>query len=840
MSQNKRNFLQIIRENYGETTQHHLSSWMTLAKQYYKTASHVDFLIECRRHDILPKHLEQLHASFKHIDLQSKWATNKLKRIINSLKKSILNIEIKDQHFHLALIRRRLNSIESELECILPTEILQTFYDTQQIKLSKFYFDHVSQKQKKMSNLVKVNDNVDFDFTDLTNTWFKNLTEIDIPRDVIEVASLGNKFNFTKPNIQKNDIINVVKNVENSLYNFDPQTQNKIRHIITDSISTQQKANKKMKHINKFEKDLTEKLERTSTFLNENNDIFFTPADKGNVTVALKRNDYIQKVELLLSDEDTYKIFKNNPLPKVINQLKDICNRWKTKKYISYQCFKRIFLTSANLARAYALPKIHKQGNPFRLIVSAIGSPLYHFSKLMQIILSKTLDSEPSFSLKNSNQFHCSINNFVVPQDHCLISLDVTALFTNIPNELVIEGIKKRWPTIAKFTDVPISEMITAINLILNSTFFTFNEKTYQQVDGSPMGSPVSPPFSEIVLRDLENECLKKLPFKVHKYYRYVDDVFCIVPKDQIDTILDVFNNYHPRLSFTHEIEVDGKISFLDLNIIRSEKNKIFTNWYRKPTYSGRVLHFKSHHPTHQKRAMVFGLVDKAISLSHPSFHTENIKIIKNILLNNKYPMSFINKYTSQRIKMLKNRTNPSPAPSPPSPSTIPSPTTTSPSDKKFIVAPFHTSLNKKLTSSLKHLGINVINKISNKLNTIVKKGKDKLPKTRNHEVIYKINCNDCDKSYIGQTYRALEIRVKEHQNNIRQSRDKYNVISEHRTNTGHDMKWDNYQILDRDAHWYRRNISEMLHIKSTNNTLNRQIDTEKLNKIYDKILYSK
>ena len=53
-------------------------------------------------------------------------------------------------------------------------------------------------------------------------------------------------------------------------------------------------------------------------------------------------------------------------------------------------------------------------------------------------------------------------------------------------------------------------------------------------------------------------------------------------------------------------------------------------------------------------------------------------------------------------------------------------------------------------------------------------------------------------------------------------------------------MKWDSYQILDSDTHWYRRNISEMLHIKSTNNTLNKQIDTEKLNKIYDKILYNK
>ena len=64
-------------------------------------------------------------------------------------------------------------------------------------------------------------------------------------------------------------------------------------------------------------------------------------------------------------------------------------------------------------------------------------------------------------------------------------------------------------------------------------------------------------------------------------------------------------------------------------------------------------------------------------------------------------------------------------------------------------------------------------------------------------------------------------------------------MISEHRVVTGHDMKWDKCQILDHEPHWRRRNISEMLHIKSTKNTLNRQVDTEKLNKIYDKILGS-
>jgi len=37
-----------------------------------------------------------------------------------------------------------------------------------------------------------------------------------------------------------------------------------------------------------------------------------------------------------------------------------------------------------------------------------------------------------------------------------------------------------------------------------------------------------------------------------------------------------------------------------------------------------------------------------------------------------------------------------------------------------------------------------------------------------NNNVIYKINCNDCDVSYVEQTKRQLGTRVKEQWNNVR------------------------------------------------------------------------
>ena len=53
-----------------------------------------------------------------------------------------------------------------------------------------------------------------------------------------------------------------------------------------------------------------------------------------------------------------------------------------------------------------------------------------------------------------------------------------------------------------------------------------------------------------------------------------------------IKEILENFNSYHSRLKFTHEIEFENTLSFLNLLMIRKEDGIIETNWHRKNTFS--------------------------------------------------------------------------------------------------------------------------------------------------------------------------------------------------------------------------------------------------------------
>ena len=172
------------------------------------------------------------------------------------------------------------------------------------------------------------------------------------------------------------------------------------------------------------------------------------------------------------------------------------------------------------------------------------------------------------------------------------------------------------------------------------------------------MSSPISPILADIMMQDLEQNVINSLDFNVYTYYRYVDDTFLIIPKDKIDYVLDKFNAYHPRLKFSHETENNNSIPFINFKIIRDNDGTIFTDWYRKDTYSGRFINFLSNHPKTQKAAIIKSSIDSATLLSHPSFHENNLATIKKLLLSNNYPLNFINYHIYNRISYNLNKIN--------------------------------------------------------------------------------------------------------------------------------------------------------------------------------------
>jgi len=128
---------------------------------------------------------------------------------------------------------------------------------------------------------------------------------------------------------------------------------------------------------------------------------------------------------------------------------------------------------------------------------------------------------------------------------------------------------------------------------------------------------------------------------------------------------------------------------------------------------------------------------------------------------------------------------------------------------------------------------------IPKKLDTIIRKGKDRLDAQQVTEIVYKINCEDCDKVYIGQTKRHLATRIKEHRSNIKNSSGNFSVTTDHRLKFNHDFDWFKPNILYKERNRKKIEIAEMFYIKKFDNNINLQKDTHNLNSIYDSIIIS-
>ena len=74
---------------------------------------------------------------------------------------------------------------------------------------------------------------------------------------------------------------------------------------------------------------------------------------------------------------------------------------------------------------------------------------------------------------------------------------------------------------------------------------------TFKQKFRIPIGSVISPMLAE----DMEKTVFERFEFVVPFYFRYADDTLLCVPLDKLQTVIDTFNDYHPRIQFTHEIE---------------------------------------------------------------------------------------------------------------------------------------------------------------------------------------------------------------------------------------------------------------------------------------------
>lgn len=90
----------------------------------------------------------------------------------------------------------------------------------------------------------------------------------------------------------------------------------------------------------------------------------------------------------------------------------------------------------------------------------------------------------------------------------------------------------------------------------------SYNSTFYQQLDGTPMGAPISPMLAALVINEIAYYIVNKLPFNVDIFHIYVEDTLLLMPDYSIQLVLHIFNSFYPKLKFTKEIKNNKIIHF--------------------------------------------------------------------------------------------------------------------------------------------------------------------------------------------------------------------------------------------------------------------------------------
>ena len=110
---------------------------------------------------------------------------------------------------------------------------------------------------------------------------------------------------------------------------------------------------------------------------------------------------------------------------------------------------------------------------------------------------------------------------------------------------------------------------------------------------------------------------LPKKPRKLPEFFRlYVDDTLVRMPDLAAATeYLDTLNQAHSAVSFTMEVDKNGMLPFLGLQIL-NRAQCVETKVCVKPTNTGLLLHYHSHVDSRYKHSLLVTMLDRAHRLS--------------------------------------------------------------------------------------------------------------------------------------------------------------------------------------------------------------------------------
>ena len=240
-------------------------------------------------------------------------------------------------------------------------------------------------------------------------------------------------------------------------------------------------------------------------------------------------------------------------------------------------------------------------------------------------------------------------------------------------------------------------------------------------------------------------------------------------------------------------------LSFLDTLLKKREDSSLDVTVYSEPTHTDRYLDFQSHHPPHVQRGHIRGLYNRvrAITSAQDNLQKEEHHLSM-VLRLNYYSGAFIHSAAGPHQREE-------------GPLDLP-PKRSSP---HLVVLPYTAGVSEDIRRVCMKYGMKVVFKAGWSLRSVLTKGKDPLPMEKKAKLVYQI-LYSCGKSYIGETRRRLETRLREHQEACWKGTMEKSAVAEHAWKDHHAIKWDETTVVDLTRHPRELLLKEAIHIQMT------------------------
>ena len=340
-------------------------------------------------------------------------------------------------------------------------------------------------------------------------------------------------------------------------------------------------------------------------------DSVITTADKGGKWTVLSPHLYSQEASLQLSDETFYKKIQEDNSRYVKSRVSQLLNHLRDTGFITKRELNFLLPPTSFQERPFRLlPKLHKANwpnpgmPPGRPIISDKNSITRNASNIVEFFLQPLCQQLPSH-LKDSNHLIALLRTTTVSPTSLLFTLDVAALYTNVPIEEGIECVSRTFSAHPCSTR-PDATIISLLRLLLTTNTFSFEGERFEQVHGVAMGKCFGGSFANIFLGTWERKAISSFPLRPAMWVRFQDDILGIWDHgtETLHAFVQHLNAQHPRISLS--LHFGEEVNFLDLTI-QALHGVISYSVYSKDSDTHFILPKDSHHPNHVFKGILFG-----------------------------------------------------------------------------------------------------------------------------------------------------------------------------------------------------------------------------------------